>query len=821
MPKALSLCALFLFLVAAPGAAQTVARADIQAFGTGGRADHRPDLTIDGSAATFWQGTAAIAAGGTDVLAYRFAHTARITGIDFANQAQRRYAMGALEIQVSQDSTNGQDGVWTTVDSVPPDFDPPGGAFTRSVTMASTRWVRLRMTNRGRGLQDGAFGLSEVSFHGETAGGDQGGQAAPPTFSTEVVVTASRAEQRLVDAPVSMSVIDARQIEASPAGNVADLLRGVPGLNVIQLSARDISITGRMATTAFAQGQLVLVDGRSIVNDPNGIAFWDMMPVRFDELAQVEVLHGPGSSVWGGDALTAVVNLRTKTPREMPGGLFKVSFGEVGTRAASARWSGAHDAWSYKFSGSYFRQDGWPRPATLPSGAPMPADFAYKNPPTSQPRFDVRVDRDGADNRRWSFRAGYARTSGALLAPQLPLQFSFLYSFNVDATYTTPGMDARVQYRRLVGHALSLLDGSPSNAISNTPAADVTFRRVLGTRQVLIFGGSMHDDFFDIAAAPKHTSRFQAGGFIDDGIELSSKVWLDLGGRLDYIQTTGAAFSPRASVLVKPVAETSFRFAYSRAYRSPTLIENYLYVPFSFNIDLGLAQPVPISSLSAGSETLHVARSDGVEVGVTRVVAARHAIVATFYRLTVKDQIAFGTSQFYGPADPPPGWPLPASTVPPGALPKLSTFRNVGSLRSQGVELSLDSNWSDHAWSRVSYTFQDTPKLSDAVAGFPTAVNIPSAHQWSILAGASDAEWRGSLGATYVARAYWSDALDARFWGYTPSYLLVNASIAKKFPAQRSEIALDASNLLNKRAQQHAFGDLIGRRVVVEYRFMF
>lgn len=813
--------AILILSIAAPSQAQTISQADITAVGTIGHPQNRPERTVDGNNSTFWQGSAALSVGAADFLAYRFSRVYRISQIAFVNDVQNLYALGQLDIQTSQDSTDGRDGVWTTIDSVAPDFNPPGGDFTRPLAIAGTLWIRLRLTYQGRGAYQGAFYLSEVIFSGEIAGSEPpaGALDALERFSTTVVVTASRTEQLALEAPVSTTVIGSRQIESSPARNPADLLRGVPGLNVVQISARDMSVTGRMATSAFAQGQLVLVDGRPIVNDPNGIAFWDMMPVRFDELEQVEVLHGPGSSVWGGDALTAVVNLRTKSPRAMSGGLFRVSLGEVGTRAVGARWAGAHDAVSYKFSGSYYRQGPWARPARLPDGSPMPVDFAYDNPPTAQPRFDVRVDWDKSDHRQWSFRSGYARTSGSLLTPTLPLEFSFLYSFYADASYTTPGMDAHIQYRRLVGQALSLLDGSPSNAVSDTPAGDVTFRRVIGTRQALIFGGSVRDDVFDIAATPNQRSRFQIGGFIDDQVVLSPKLRLNLGGRLDYIQTVGAAFSPRASLLVKPQATTSLRFAYSRAYRPPTLIENYLFIPFSFDVDLG--QPFAVQSTARGNEELAVARSDGAEVGFARVFADRHTLAATVYHLVVKDEIQFGTSEFYGPADPPPGWPLPPAFVPVSALPKVSSFRNVGQLRSRGVELALDSNWSGHVWTRASYTYQANPTLTGADPQFPTTVNLPPAHQASALLGGSEARWRGSIGVTYVDRAFWSDALDARFWGYTNDYVLLNVSVALKFPAQKSEIVLDGTNLLDRKVQQHAFGDIIRRLVVVEYRLAF
>ena len=107
-----------------------------------------------------------------------------------------------------------------------------------------------------------------------------------------------------------------------------------------------------------------------------------------------------------------------------------------------------------------------------------------------------------------------------MLTPTLPLEFEFLQSTYTDASYSAPGVDATVQFRRLVGHALSVLDGSPSDAVSNTPSADVTFRRVIGTNQALVFGGSTRADFFDIAAAPDQNERVQAGAFVDDQIAL-------------------------------------------------------------------------------------------------------------------------------------------------------------------------------------------------------------------------------------------------------------------------------------------------------------
>ena len=139
----------------------------------------------------------------------------------------------------------------------------------------------------------------------------------PPTFEEQVVVSASRIEQQLVNAPAAISVITTQTIQNSPATNIGDLLRAVPGLNVTQVSARDINLTTRGATSTLATSQLALVDGRSIYLDFFGMVMWDFVPTNPHEIKQIEVIRGPASAVWGANAMTGVVNVITKTPREL------------------------------------------------------------------------------------------------------------------------------------------------------------------------------------------------------------------------------------------------------------------------------------------------------------------------------------------------------------------------------------------------------------------------------------------------------------------------------------------------------------------------
>ena len=134
-----------------------------------------------------------------------------------------------------------------------------------------------------------------------------------------IVVTASRTEQSLNEAPAAISVLTAKDIESIPADNYGALLRNVPGLNVSQTSARDFNMTARGSTNTLSTSQLVLVDGRSLYLDFFGFVMWDFLPVNTTEIKQIEAVRGPGSAVWGANAMTGVVNLITKRATERVG----------------------------------------------------------------------------------------------------------------------------------------------------------------------------------------------------------------------------------------------------------------------------------------------------------------------------------------------------------------------------------------------------------------------------------------------------------------------------------------------------------------------
>ncbi|MEX2663448.1 MAG: TonB-dependent receptor plug domain-containing protein, partial [Vicinamibacterales bacterium] len=304
----------------------------------------------------------------------------------------------------------------------------------------------------------------------------------PPRYEDTIVVSASRVEQKVVDAPTTMSVITSAQIELAPSQNFAELMRSIPGVNITQVSARDINITSRGATGTLSTGTLALLDGRSLYQDFFGFVMWDFLPVNLGEVKQIEVIRGPASAVWGANAVSGVVNVITKSPREMQGSSAVLGFGtfdrSVGSNDldAGSLWyaSGTHaraidDRWAFKVSAGAFSQEALARPTGVIPGGPGTRYPFYENTGTMQPKVDARVDYDYPDGRKLTFSGGIAGTEGIMHSGIGPFDIESGSTLGYGrATFNRGGFRAAA--------FLNVLNGEASNLLTRTPqGVPITF----------------------------------------------------------------------------------------------------------------------------------------------------------------------------------------------------------------------------------------------------------------------------------------------------------------------------------------------------------
>ena len=445
-----------------------------------------------------------------------------------------------------------------------------------------------------------------------------------------VVVSASKTESTLINAPATISVIGADAIATSPSQNYGDLLRSTPGLNVIQTSARDINMTSRQSTSTLATSQLVMLDGRSIYLDFFGLVLWDFVPQSTSEIKQIEVVRGPASAVWGANALTGVVNIITKSPRDaegfnlnLQGGLFNRSKGSreddgsgylYGANFSYAQAPSEKLAW--RLSAGYFNSDPFSRPVGRipldchPLGAIPCRDSAGKTlpggirwaAPSIRPIRTVegasRTTAPPAQGRR-APRPG-ARHGRQRRSPHLPGRLLRHHRHHPhrhralsDPERLVPGLrqgavDAQCHEARRVRQLHGRQGPEPAAhrprhrrpGVAELHDADLRrrvrelerdrrqehpeLRRQLPPEQL-----RHHPD-------PEREDRNEFGAYVQEEY-FTEHFRISVGARVDkFGNLDDPVFSPRVSLMYKPGARHSIRLSFNRAFRSPSVVNDYL-----------------------------------------------------------------------------------------------------------------------------------------------------------------------------------------------------------------------------------------------------
>jgi outer membrane receptor protein involved in Fe transport len=654
-----------------------------------------------------------------------------------------------------------------------------------------------------------------------------------------IVVTASRTEQQLADAPAAVSVLTAQDIAQIPADDYGDLLRNVPGVNVAQTSARDIQMTTRGSTNTLATSQLVLLDGRSLYLDFFGFVMWDFLPVNTAEIKQIEAVRGPGSAVWGANAMSGVVNLITKRPREMVGTHLLAGAGEIGTRYASVTHAGQRDRFGYKVSGGYFEQDAYDRPTGVIPGSNPPVLYpAFPNSGTEQPKADLRLDWDLTDASTFSAGVGYAGTDGIVHTGIGPFDVeSGSKLTNAKLDYNRQALHVGFFANFLEADSVNLLtrgaDGQPLGFAFSTDTYhfDVSNTSVLGTSHIFTYGGNYRKSEFELEIAPQGTDKDEWGVFLQDEILFGDKLrWL-IGGRWDEIDPLeDGVFTPRTSLMISPSPRHTIRLSYNEAFRTPSAINNYLDV----TILQPLSPTIAVPARANGNVVLEEEHLTAYEIGYVGTYARGMILTLAAYRNETENSIDFFTARTYGPGNLPAASPflppqlVPCFFLPPGTNPACPlgglagfitsdySYRNIGETIDRGVELSIQQRQAAWSWF-FNASWQDDPEFS----GIDTVIeqNLPPEWRANLGIGYDPGTWFVNANANYQDEAYWGDVLFAR--GTTDSFTMLNAAAGVRLLDGRLTLQVIGANLTDEEVQQHIFGDIISRKITGQVGFSF
>jgi outer membrane receptor for ferrienterochelin and colicins len=197
---------------------------------------------------------------------------------------------------------------------------------------------------------------------------------------TELVVSAaSRAPERIVEAPAAISVIEPQVLEnTSITGQAPLALQTAPGVDVVQSGVNDFNVNARGFNSSLNRRMLVLQDGRDLSIAFLGAQEWNAMVQPLEDIGRLEVVRGPGSALYGANAFSGVVNIITPDAREVAGTKLTLAGGELETMRGDFRHAGVFggDRFGYRINGGYNKSDTYTRSRTLANGTSLQQEYA-------------------------------------------------------------------------------------------------------------------------------------------------------------------------------------------------------------------------------------------------------------------------------------------------------------------------------------------------------------------------------------------------------------------------------------------------------------
>ena len=405
------------------------------------------------------------------------------------------------------------------------------------------------------------------------------------------VTTVSAQKSTVGRSPAAVFVVTQEMIRRSGATCVPETLRMVPGLQVARANANQWSITSRGMNYRVGSGintsnkLLVLIDGRTVYSPFSGTVYWDAQDVLLDDVDRIEVIRGPGATIYGANAVNGVINVITKPAAETQGGLVKAGGGSFEKGFASARIGGrAGDDVHYRLYGKWFERD-----STFNAVPGRQADD------TRQGRGGFRMDWKPSDEDTFTLQGDAYEGSSGFFNPSFVMAPStsgdeqlrggnvltrWTHQFEDNSDITVQLYYDRADRLNYIGYLDQQFD---------TYDADFRHHLHLGEGHNVVWGlgyRSVLDKLTPSAGSPRlpatpttpiysftpPTRTYNtASVFGQDEITLlDEELFLTLGSKLQHNDFTGVEIQPSARLLWSPEQTWATWASVSRAVRTPS-----------------------------------------------------------------------------------------------------------------------------------------------------------------------------------------------------------------------------------------------------------
>ncbi|NDB75950.1 MAG: TonB-dependent receptor [Verrucomicrobia bacterium] len=589
-----------------------------------------------------------------------------------------------------------------------------------------------------------------------------------------LITTVSKRPEDPFAASAAVSVISGEDIVRSGARTLPDALRLAPGISVAQVDASKWAVASRGLNDIFTNRLLVLVDGRTVYSPGFAGVFWAAQDVLLEDVDHIEVVRGPGGTLWGANAVNGVINIITKDTQKSQGTYFNTGGGTQERFFGEARHEGhiTDDLTGriyFKYADRGEHPTGTDRWDSTQGG--MRLDWHL---PDTQ--FTLRGDLFDVNTRDTFLRP--TAVPPFFTAEQQAIDYSggnalfrAEHDFSTDSQLHFQTYFSSFREHRFDVQTEELVDVELQHSVGLTD----WWKLIYGANYRYLPTDSRSNNYFTYSPTMRKQQIFS--GFAQtDFLFFAERLKLTLGSKLEANDITGLETQPNVRVSWNPDEKHSLWAAFSKAVQIPSRANTDLTVP-QFG-PVGTAFGLPVMASFSGSPNLGAQELTAYEVG---------------YRVRPREDVTLDAAAFYnvyekgfGSVTGVPGFvPFPAPHL---LLPVTSD--NSADFNSFGTELSAD--WLASEWCRLtaSYSYikleldRGTPldqlgSTPQQQVGLRSAFNLPN-------------NWTLDLGVRYVDRITANSVT-------IPSYTTMDARLAWQ-PHLNWEVALVGRNLF---AHQH------------------
>ena len=625
------------------------------------------------------------------------------------------------------------------------------------------RWLAILALTATAGAQQDVKDLSEVSLE---------------ELSNIQVYSASKHMQSASEAPASVTVVTADEIQKYGYRNLADILRSVPGFYVTY--DRDYTFVGVRGFGRLGDWNsriLVLIDGHRINNNVLGQAMLgNEFLVDVDMIERVEIVRGPSSSLYGANAFFAVINVITRTAKQVKDWELSFQTGSFGTNEGRATYGHQFHDLGVLVSGTFYNSTG--QTLFLPQ---------FDNPANNN---GITSDTDYESYKHilatltyhgFTLQGLFSTRDKGVPTAYFGAVFNDPQDYNIDShqyvslDYQHPigkwQLDAGTSYdqARLQGPVpeAPLMAGEPVvlNTFSfrgNWWTGEIKVSRDLFERNHLTFGSEVRDnlrqDQGDLLNPPnaftsEPNSSLITALYVQDEFGITSRLTLNAGVRYDHYSTFGGTTNPRAALIFRAAEKTTFKLLYGNAFSAPDVYETSPDFGVFYDDNLKL-RPERIQSLEGR-----------VEQGLGQYFELSSGV----YRNRISDLITLAQN------------PIDQNFV----------YENAGSAQAVGMDVELSGRAANGIQGKASFDYVDA--YSDS-AGHPSLNNSPGPMaKLNLIVPLVDQRLSAGVEGQFLGRRL------TLLQNSVSSYQVFNFTLLGHTLGKHLDVAASAFNILNKK----------------------